>query len=348
MVKKKVLSLFSLIALFIIGFSFILSGCASASPTSKEMYKKIDSFFLEEIFSTESFITSGATPNQLKDFEYYFDETTKQTADENYLILTEIALDFIYEYSSKLNIKDNFDYTKLNESFTAFKSAFYKAEEDYQNFVNAKNNKDIVIYNGFFVKYQSSCKNFIESAYDFALEMKNVLGSNLKLYDINFESISKSNSDVYLAKLKLEIANDFKEILFDSFKGERFDGLKSGYVSNDIYNSVTNLLETLNSIKNLDITTGLGDEFVNLNTAYLKLQESREMLNNAVKNFNMYDFIKKYNCSLERYKLEKENAEIYYNLIKQYFAYSEVVEGQEYKPLYVMENMINMIKTIYA
>lgn len=353
MFRKKVISLFSVIALFVISLSFLLSGCASGTPSSKEMFNSIDKFLIEEVYATDSFVSSGANAGQLKDFEYYFGSENLQTADENYLTLSQISLDFIYDNYFELNLDKNYNYANLNQAFQSFKTQFYKTKEDYLNFVTEKNNQDsnnidIVVYNGFFVKYQSSCKNFIEKSFDFAVELKNVLESQIKLYDINFAEISKDQANDYFSKLKLEIACDFKELFFNSFKGERFDGTKTGFKYNTIYTSATELLSQLNSLNGVGGVISFKDKFVALNLAYTKLAEGRVNLYKALNNFNMYDYIKIYSGVMNNYLSNNSDADIYYNLIYSYFDYNKAEEGQEYKPLHVMENIINMIENAYA
>ena len=344
MVKRKALSVFAILCLIIFSACFFLSGCSS-SPTSVQMYENIESFLYGKLTDDNSFITSGlSSPNELKDFECYFDAETKQNADENYSVLTKIALDYVYNFYGEFYRNENYDYNHLNNSFNKMLEAFDQAQDKYEELSQVKDTEDRLIYNGFFVKYQSACKNFIDKLYDFVEEMNNIIIQDFKLFEIDFSNIGIIEANDFLQINKFLVANSCQKLLIDSFKGERFDGIKTNYDSHVIYTSVTNYLTELNEIQDIDYTAGKGESFVSLKSAIEKYYQESLMLDQVLSNFNMFDFIQQYQNSIEKYTQIDENATEHYDFIKKYFLFSEAVGGTKC----ATESLIDLLQNIYA
>lgn len=310
--------------------ALIMFGCGE-SITSAQLFDKIDAF-IEEIDDSSGIFDSN---NRFKNFYKYNDEGKLEEIDSNYQTMVKIAIDFIevYHYNYR-DVKESYNYSEIVEDLTSLNAQYDNCLKSYNNFVKNKDTDSTLIYNGFSLNYQSSCISFIKKAYDLAFSMKESLVNDLKIMEIDFNNITQDQANTYLDFVRLDVANDCKQVLLDDLKGDKFEG-------NLIWESCGDILNNVYNVNNIVLTYQKGEQFVNLNNIEKKLSQERENVKKAMSNFSIYSYITSgFYGDINGYETIVTDATRWYSKIESYF----VNNGEE---LGCLDNFINQLVLLY-
>lgn len=330
MVKaKKIITL--VLALSLIASMFVLFGCSGT--TTAQMYEKMQSFVTNAQADT-SFVDGN---NNFKNFEKYNDNGEKETLNEAQNKLLQIVMPYITTNITKFDgYTENHDYADLEQKLNALQDAFTEGQERYQEMMlfSQSSSTDQFIYNGFAVAYQSACIDFLNKAYQFALSLQDTFVNDRKLLDIDFSQITVDQANFYISTIKLSLADDCRMALLDSMQGEKSNGTSS------IISNVENDVDAILNINNVSSTEQKGEVYTKLRELESIMAQERKNLQKALSSFSLYAFEYDYNSRINNYANELENAQVYYDVIYNYF-YSNILQ-QSY-----MDMFLQQLATIY-
>ena len=122
-----------------------------------------------------------------------------------------------------------------------------------------------------------------------------------------------SKLEFYIDYQNLLVANDFRLLLLESGQGQQFEG-NSDYVNISLL--LQSFAQTISTASNqlLDDATMA---YRNINNM---LASERQLMQEALEDFNLYEFIENYGGSVDAYEKEERYAKAYYNELSKYFS----------------------------
>ena len=335
MKKKTIIT--TILCLIIALSSFTMFACGGDGQTSYQYYT---TFFNTVKGDGTMFETGNAlgvqTNFQLKNFQskvYDGQATELVQDDQNYLILLANGLNFIEKYYTRLADNKN---TSLKSGIDAMTDSFDQLLIEYQNIIDVSVNANYEIYNGNFARYKWQTKDFINTVYESALDLGNLLYKDLDMEDsiellkqedeqkadekqeksdekpVTKEDIADSfDLEFYFDYQNLLILEDYRAFLMDSAIGQQ--------LNYSLYEIVDQSLTLFTGV----IDKNLKDLSAQQLTSYIdlcqRLATEREFTKEAISEFSCYEFVNDYAQDLISYEKSISGASIYKLQIEKYF-----------------------------
>lgn len=324
MAKRKFL--LPILALILIVGSISMVAC-SDKTTNTDVYNSYLQT-IEKFTADTSFLVEN---NAVYSSKFYFDNFNYKTPtgvkmddDANYQTLNAIGLNFIEKHYDMTNeIKKA---SSLKNSVEDLNEAYDLVKVEYDMLSMIDSDATYQIYNGYSTRYKWGAHDFINQVYECAFDLADVIIESGYLDDIEElvadDSQQEEQVDLELWNSKLEfyidyqnllVANDFRLLLLESGQGQQFEG-NSDYVNISLL--LQSFAQTISTASNqlLDDATMA---YRNINNM---LASERQLMQEALEDFNLYEFIENYGGSVDAYEKEERYAKAYYNELSKYFS----------------------------
>lgn len=334
---KKRFILFLLSAIFVIA-GIAVVGCqknANMDQTFTTLEEVVRSVTTSDSPFVSGTINGVETDFLISNFKNKDAENQFVNDDQNYLLLTAVSMNYIYNYYGETKDLEN----KYNVN-SLYKNA-NKLIEKYQEMKTCSNelnslgdNAETFVYNGKFTKYKMSVRDFISQAYLTASSLGDVLINKVKITS-NLGTANQTGEDLvkYLDYCYMMSFNDFSDFFMGSCKGQVIDS--SLYIT--IKNKMITFAQDIVSKPNKELSADQAKELVTMSSAYAG---ERRMYEIAVSNFSLYDFTTRYECSIEAYAKDKNDIVAYHEEIERYYVISNSSYAIYYN--YLKNNIKNL------
>ena len=297
--------------------SFAVFACkdkGNSEDTDRQYEQTMLSLNSEEdtTFKTDT-INNLTTNFYLSDFVEKDSSNVKHNSDDNYIMLTGVALNYIEKYGSMIvSTKGDYDYKTLEENLKKLEDKFLEMKVMHTKLVSVGDDVNYVIYNGYFTNYKLLVKDFISLSYETATYLGDLLVNQTGLADKAVrEQLTAEETAAYYDYQVLLVFQDFYKFFIESCQGNK--------LTTQLYNAVKYEIEIYcQNVVNKVMTTDIDKvkQFAQLSTAF---NNERKSLYMAVEKVSLYDLSYRYEDSISAYGKDEVNALSYYNEYERYF-----------------------------